>query len=96
MDDHTTILGQCEITNESNNYNSHHHQSPKTVPILLPETWEKVLLKLSSNDFHSAINTCPEWNSLMSSQKTAILFPLVRNANSLQTTQPIYQTTEKL
>ncbi|CAL8147327.1 unnamed protein product [Orchesella dallaii] len=75
MDDHATLLGQCEITNEDYSYS--HHQSPNTVPMLLPETWEQVLLNLSSNDFHSAINTCPEWNCLMSSQKTALLFPLV-------------------
>ncbi|CAL8146913.1 unnamed protein product [Orchesella dallaii] len=51
--------------------------SPKTIPMLLPENWEEILNKLSPHDFHTAINTCPQWRQLMMPKRTTLLFPLI-------------------
>jgi len=43
------------------------------------QTWDKILRDLPPKDFQAAINTCPEWNHLMSSSKTTKLLPLVNH-----------------
>ncbi|CAL8146472.1 unnamed protein product [Orchesella dallaii] len=52
-------------------------QSPKTNPTLSPENWELIFRDIHSQDFQSVINTCPEWNQLMTSRKTTELLPSV-------------------
>ncbi|CAL8136257.1 unnamed protein product [Orchesella dallaii] len=52
------------------------YQSPKTSPILVPEILDKILLHVSLTDYLAAINSCPEWNQLLNSRKTAELFSM--------------------
>ncbi|CAL8135677.1 unnamed protein product [Orchesella dallaii] len=54
-------------------------RSTTTIFSLLPEIWEVILPSLSSQDFKSLTNTCPQWSQQFQEEKPHKLFPLVAN-----------------
>ncbi|CAL8140234.1 unnamed protein product [Orchesella dallaii] len=51
--------------------------SPKTTPVLPPETWTHIFQFLGPGDLYSVTIACPEWNELLEEKRNTFFLPLV-------------------